>query len=85
MPVIAPEPLMFIVPVLVKPANNVVVVPEPERLIVPELVIPPDVVTMEHVPPRFNTLEFVNDPVAPANAVFIVSVPLLVLVPVTVT
>jgi hypothetical protein len=84
-PVIAPEPLIFIVPVFVKLARAVVVVPAPERLIIPLLVR----VVTEQVPLRaiVPVAAFVNMPV-PAKAVAIVNELLLVRVtaaPVTVT
>jgi len=84
-PAIVPDPLRLIVPVLVKPASKVVKLPEPLTARVPELLKPPDVEPIEHDPPRFNVLVFDNVPVAPASAVLIVNVPLLVYEPLTVT
>ena len=75
MPVMVPEPLILIVPVLVKLARTVVVAPVPELLIIPALAR----VVTEHVPLRASVLPeaFVNEP-APDKAVVTERAPLLV-------
>ena len=75
MPVIAPEPLILIVPVLVKLARAVLIAPAPVMVAVPELVR----VVIEEVPPIFSVpvAPFVNVP-APASAVPTVNVPLFI-------
>lgn len=79
-PVMALVPFRFTVPVLVKLASAVLMAPEPVIAVVPELAS----VETEQVPPRFKVLVFVKEP-APESAVLTVSVPLLVIVPVTAT
>lgn len=72
-PVIAPEPLMFNVPVFVRLANAVVIVPEPSWPIYPELA---SVVT-EIDPVLLNVPALANIP-NPASDELIAKVPLLV-------
>ena len=81
MPVIAPDPLRFIVPVFVKFARTVVVEPLPVRSIVPKFAR----VVMEQAPLRFSVFDAllvkVLDPARvpeTVNVVLFVVVPLIV-------